>query len=142
MVVENEDERHLRVAAWAFPLYLLLISMFVVPIAAIGLELLPAGSNPDLFVLTLPLSQGQQELAMLSFLAFCFHSQQRASRTLSPFKIFAVFYPFHSASVSRASIPCRSCLLEPMASRCACCTLVQVSGRQQYFAIVHEQLVK
>lgn len=68
MVVENEDERHLRVAAWAFPLYLLLISMFVVPIAAIGLELLPAGSNPDLFVLTVPLSQGQQGLAMLSFL--------------------------------------------------------------------------
>lgn len=68
MVVENEDERHLRVAAWAFPLYLLLISMFVMPIAAIGLELLPPGSNPDLFVLTVPLSQGQQGLAMLSFL--------------------------------------------------------------------------
>ncbi len=68
MVVENEDERHLRGAAWAFPLYLLLISMFVVPIAAIGLELLPAGSNPDMFVLTVPLSQGQQGLAMLSFL--------------------------------------------------------------------------
>jgi Na+/proline symporter/nitrogen-specific signal transduction histidine kinase len=68
MVVENEDERHLRVAAWAFPLYLLLMSMFVVPIAAIGLELLPAGSNPDMFVLTVPLSQGQQGLAMLSFL--------------------------------------------------------------------------
>ncbi|APG46693.1 sensor histidine kinase [Phaeobacter porticola] len=68
MVVENEDERHLRVAAWAFPLYLLLISIFVVPIAAIGLELLPVGSNPDLFVLTLPLAEGQQGLAMLSFL--------------------------------------------------------------------------
>ncbi|MGR3759022.1 ATP-binding protein [Roseobacteraceae bacterium NS-SX3] len=68
MVVENEDERHLRVAAWAFPLYLLLISIFVVPIAAIGLELLPADANPDLFVLALPLDQGQQGLAMLSFL--------------------------------------------------------------------------
>ncbi|WP_417816760.1 ATP-binding protein [Tritonibacter scottomollicae] len=68
MVVENEDERHLRVAAWAFPTYLLLISIFVVPIAALGLELLPEGANPDLFVLTLPLSQGQNGLAMLSFL--------------------------------------------------------------------------
>ncbi|MCZ4266682.1 ATP-binding protein [Rhodobacteraceae bacterium G21628-S1] len=68
MVVENEDERHLRTAAWAFPTYLLLISIFVVPIAALGLELLPQGSNPDLFVLTLPLSQGQNGLAMLSFL--------------------------------------------------------------------------
>ncbi|MBY6134934.1 hypothetical protein KUV61_03790 [Nocardioides marinus] len=68
MVVENEDERHLRIASWAFPLYLLLMSMFVVPIAAIGLELMPEGSNPDMFVLTLPLQQGQQGLAMLSFL--------------------------------------------------------------------------
>ena len=68
MVVENDDERHLRVAAWAFPLYLLLISLFVVPIAAVGLDLLPKGENPDLFVLTLPLSQGREGLAMLSFL--------------------------------------------------------------------------
>ncbi|WP_323777596.1 ATP-binding protein [Leisingera sp.] len=68
MVVENEDERHLRIASWAFPLYLLLMSMFVVPIAAVGLELLPAGANPDMFVLTVPLQQGQQGLAVLSFL--------------------------------------------------------------------------
>ncbi|AHD00575.1 ATP-binding protein [Leisingera methylohalidivorans] len=68
MVVENEDERHLRIASWAFPLYLLLMSMFVVPIAAVGLELLPAGANPDMFVLTVPLQQGQKGLAVLSFL--------------------------------------------------------------------------
>jgi len=68
MVVENDDERHLRTAAWAFPLYLLLMSLFVVPIAAVGLEIMPEGSNPDLFVLTLPLSQGWDGLAMLSFL--------------------------------------------------------------------------
>ena len=68
MVVENVDERHLRTASWAFPLYLLLISMFVLPIAAVGLDLMPATANPDLFVLTLPLSQGQGGLAMLSFL--------------------------------------------------------------------------
>ena len=68
MVVENDDERHLRVAAWAFPLYLLLMSLFVVPIAAVGLDVLPEGSNPDLFVLTLPLAEGREGLAMLSFL--------------------------------------------------------------------------
>lgn len=68
MVVENDDERHLRVAGWAFPLYLAAMSLFVVPIAVIGLELLPAGSNPDLFVLTVPLSEGREGLAMLSFL--------------------------------------------------------------------------
>ena len=68
MVVENEDEKHLRIASWAFPLYLMLISLFVIPIAVIGLEVLPEGSNPDLFVLSLPLSQGREGLAMLSFL--------------------------------------------------------------------------
>lgn len=68
MVVENADESHLRTAAWAFPLYLLLMSLFVVPIAVIGLDLMPEGSNPDLFVLTIPLSQGNDWLAMLSFI--------------------------------------------------------------------------
>ncbi|MEM6276599.1 MAG: sodium:solute symporter, partial [Pseudomonadota bacterium] len=68
LVVENADERHLATASWAFPMYLLLMSLFVVPIAVMGLDLLPAGSNPDLFVLTLPLSQGWDGLAMLSFL--------------------------------------------------------------------------
>ncbi len=68
MVVENQDDRHLATAAWAFPLYLMLISLFVVPIAVMGLERLPAGANPDMFVLTLPLAEGQQALAMLAFL--------------------------------------------------------------------------
>ncbi|MBS9716949.1 ATP-binding protein [Pseudohalocynthiibacter aestuariivivens] len=68
MVVENTDERNVLTASWAFPLYLLLMSLFVVPIAVVGLDLMPAGSNPDLFVLTLPLSQGQDGLALLSFL--------------------------------------------------------------------------
>ncbi len=68
MVVENADERHLATASWAFPLYLLLMSLFVVPIAVVGLSLMPEGANPDLFVLTLPLSQGQGKLAMLAFL--------------------------------------------------------------------------
>jgi Na+/proline symporter/signal transduction histidine kinase len=68
MVVENDDERHLRTAAWAFPLYLLLMSLFVVPIAVVGLDIMPEGSNPDMFVLTIPISQGRDGLAMLSFL--------------------------------------------------------------------------
>ncbi|SFE90696.1 ATP-binding protein [Roseivivax sediminis] len=68
LVVEAADESHLRTASWAFPAYLMLMSLFVVPIAVVGLDLLPAGSNPDLFVLTVPLSQGQEGLAVLSFL--------------------------------------------------------------------------
>ena len=68
MVVENSDEQHLRTASWAFPGYLLLMSLFVVPIAVMGLERLPASANPDLFVLTLPLSEGQNALAIFSFI--------------------------------------------------------------------------
>ncbi len=68
MVVENSDERHLVTASWAFPLYLLLMSLFVIPIAVVGLATLPEGANPDLFVLTLPLAEGRGGLAMLAFL--------------------------------------------------------------------------
>ncbi|MGB7320070.1 MAG: histidine kinase dimerization/phospho-acceptor domain-containing protein, partial [Albidovulum sp.] len=68
MVVENSDERHLATASWAFPLYLMAMSLFVIPIAVVGLDTLPKGSNPDLFVLTLPLAAGQGKLAMLAFL--------------------------------------------------------------------------
>ncbi|MCB1333705.1 MAG: sodium:solute symporter [Roseivivax sp.] len=68
LVVENDDEGHLRTASWAFPLYLMLMSLFVLPIAVTGLDLMPVGTNPDTFVLTVPLSQGKEGLAMLSFL--------------------------------------------------------------------------
>ncbi|MGY6549706.1 MAG: ATP-binding protein [Roseinatronobacter sp.] len=67
-VVENTEDRHLATASWAFPLYLFLISLFVLPIAVMGLELMPAGSNPDMFVLTLPLHLGQNGLALMAFL--------------------------------------------------------------------------
>ena len=67
-VVECIDERHGATASWLFPLYLFLICIFVAPIAIVGLNVMPAGANPDLFVLTLPLSQGQTELALLVFL--------------------------------------------------------------------------
>ncbi|MEO0989862.1 MAG: sodium:solute symporter, partial [Pseudomonadota bacterium] len=65
LVVENADENHLGVASWAFPLYLFLMSLFVVPIAVTGLAMMPDGSNPDMFVLTVPLALGQDGLAML-----------------------------------------------------------------------------
>ncbi len=68
IVVENSDEKHLATASWAFPGYLLLMSLFVLPIAIAGNALLPEGSNPDLYVLTLPISQGQDNLALFAFL--------------------------------------------------------------------------
>jgi Na+/proline symporter/nitrogen-specific signal transduction histidine kinase len=69
MVVENVNERHLRRAVWAFPLYLLLINLFVLPIALGGLlHFGPGTMNPETFVLSLPLSQGQRALALLAFI--------------------------------------------------------------------------
>lgn len=68
MVVEAADEERLHVAGWAFPAYLFVMSLFVLPIAVMGRELLPAGSDPDLYVLTLPAAAGQDMLALLVFL--------------------------------------------------------------------------
>ena len=67
-VVENVDERHLRTASWLFPLYLFGMCIFIMPIAIAGLKTMPAGSNPDLYVLTLPLASGRDDLALLAFL--------------------------------------------------------------------------
>ena len=67
-VVENSSERQIRTASWLFPLYLLLICLFVLPIAVAGLNKLPEGSQPDLYVLTLPLAADQSTLALLAFL--------------------------------------------------------------------------
>ena len=68
MVVENVDERHLRRAAWVFPLYLLLINLFVLPIALGGLLTFGRGTvDPETYVLTLPLAHGQDVLALLAF---------------------------------------------------------------------------
>jgi len=66
--VENEDERHLFTAAWLFPLYLFVLSLFILPIAIMGQAILPEGSNPDMFVLTMPMAAGRIDIALLAFL--------------------------------------------------------------------------
>ena len=56
-VVENNSEDEIRRAAWLFPLYLVLINLFVVPIALAGLLTFTAGQvDSDMFVLALPLA--------------------------------------------------------------------------------------
>ena len=67
-VVENVDERHLNKAVWLFPLYMFAINLFVLPIAFGGLLHFSDGRvNADTFVLTLPMSQRQELLALLVF---------------------------------------------------------------------------
>ena len=68
-VVENVDEAHIRMAVWLFPLYLLLINIFVLPIAFGGLLRFPDGSvDADTFVLILPMAEQQEWLALLAFI--------------------------------------------------------------------------
>jgi Na+/proline symporter/nitrogen-specific signal transduction histidine kinase len=68
-VVENSNELHLRRAIWLFPLYLLLINIFVLPIALAGQLQFPGGGvDADTFVLTLPIAQKQEWLALFAFL--------------------------------------------------------------------------
>ena len=69
IVVENVDESHLKRAVWLFPLYLILINIFVLPLALGGLlHYQGQDFNPDTFVLTLPLAQGAEALALLVFI--------------------------------------------------------------------------
>jgi Na+/proline symporter/nitrogen-specific signal transduction histidine kinase len=69
LVVENSSENHLSRALWVFPLYLLLINIFVIPIALAG-QLTFAGMDvdADTFVLTLPMAHGQGALSLLAFI--------------------------------------------------------------------------
>ena len=67
-VVENVDERHVNTAIWLFPLYLLAINLFVLPIAIGGLLVFGRGDvNPDTFVLALPIATGQPLIALAVF---------------------------------------------------------------------------
>jgi Na+/proline symporter/nitrogen-specific signal transduction histidine kinase len=69
LVVENVDERHLDKAVWLFPLYLLLINIFVLPLALAGLLSFDKGTvDPDTFVLTLPILERNPGLALLAFI--------------------------------------------------------------------------
>jgi Na+/proline symporter/nitrogen-specific signal transduction histidine kinase len=65
-VIENVDERHIRTATWAFPTYLLLINIFVIPIALAGR--LGGIENGDLIVLFLPLEAAAPWLALVVFI--------------------------------------------------------------------------
>jgi Na+/proline symporter/signal transduction histidine kinase len=67
-VVENHSEAEIRRAAWLFPLYLVLVNLFVVPIALAGLLTFQHGHvDSDMFVLALPLSAGSELLALTAF---------------------------------------------------------------------------
>ena len=68
-VVENVNEDHLKKAAWLFPLYLLIINIFVLPIAISGMLQFPSGAvDADTFVLTVPMAEQMEGLALFAFI--------------------------------------------------------------------------
>ena len=67
-VVENNNEGEIRRARWLFPLYLVLINLFVVPIALAGLLTFSPGEvDSDMFVLALPLHAGSSVFTIAAF---------------------------------------------------------------------------
>ncbi len=68
MIVENRSESELRKAAWVFPLYLVAINIFVIPIAFAGLTRIGNATSADLYVLALPLAHNRDVIAMVAFI--------------------------------------------------------------------------
>ncbi|MDG1277020.1 MAG: sensor histidine kinase [Algoriphagus sp.] len=68
-IIENTSEKHLDTAMWLFPLYLVLINLFVLPIALSGLMIFQnQGVIADTFVLAIPLEYGYEGLAIFGYL--------------------------------------------------------------------------
>ncbi len=68
MVVENSDEKHVHTAMWLLPLYMMLITLFSLPIAAAGLlQELPKEWG-DVFLLKLPHMHDKPWLTLTVFL--------------------------------------------------------------------------
>jgi Na+/proline symporter/signal transduction histidine kinase/CheY-like chemotaxis protein len=68
-VVENHSEAEIRRAAWLFPIYLVLINLFVLPIAMAGLLTFPAGRvDSDMFVVALPLAAHSELMTLIAFI--------------------------------------------------------------------------
>ncbi|GHE95913.1 two-component sensor [Thalassotalea profundi] len=69
MMIENHNEQELKTARWLFPLYLILINLFILPIAIAGQLTFPGGSvDADTYVLTLPLFYQQAWLGVVVYI--------------------------------------------------------------------------
>lgn len=67
--VENNNDKELALARWAFPFYLLLMSLFILPIALTGQIIFDgANLNPDNFVLSIPIAQGNHSITLIAFI--------------------------------------------------------------------------
>lgn len=68
-VVENSDDTEVKRARWLFPLYLVAINLFVIPIAMAGLVIFPFGAvDSDMYVLALPMEGNAPLLSVIVFI--------------------------------------------------------------------------
>ncbi|PHR84111.1 MAG: histidine kinase [Colwellia sp.] len=69
MMIENHQENELKSARYLYPLYLIAINIFVLPIALAGQHLFPGGNvDADTYVITIPLFLQQAWLAGLTYI--------------------------------------------------------------------------
>src|SRR4030081_245431 len=67
-VVENSSDAEVGRARWLFPLYLVAINLFVIPIALAGLVTFPFGAvDSDMYVLALPMEGNSPLLSVVVF---------------------------------------------------------------------------
>ncbi|CAD5281775.1 Hybrid sensor histidine kinase/response regulator [Alteromonas sp. 38] len=66
--VELNGEGELRTARWLFPLYLLGMTVFLIPLALAGKVLLPQSVNSDAYVLALPLYAENMSVSIIAFI--------------------------------------------------------------------------
>ncbi len=66
--VELNGEGELRTARWLFPLYLLGMTVFLIPLALAGKVLLPQSINSDAYVLALPLYAENMSVSIIAFI--------------------------------------------------------------------------
>lgn len=69
MIIENHHKQELKAARWLYPLFLIAINLFILPIALAGQITFPGGSiDADTFVLSLPLYYQQAWLAVVVYI--------------------------------------------------------------------------
>lgn len=67
-VIEARGPDAVARARWPFIAYMVAISLLVLPLALAGMALLPGDAEPDLYVLAVPLQQGEHLVALIAFI--------------------------------------------------------------------------
>ncbi len=67
-VVENRTAKELRLAGFLFPLYLIAINLFVLPMAIAGLLTFGGSGNADLYMLSLPIVGQMPVMSLITFI--------------------------------------------------------------------------